>query len=408
MLPKNLLRTRQENQGVYPLYISESPSILELARTVLSIFRSSTNEIYESLCSDIDDLCSTSQRHRLLRGLCHLLEQRLSFFELEGTQHTPEALRERIFKQSAVIQAPEYTTLHWRTAILGQCAQELAMSVDEVEQYLYCDLKGQRKIKAFDDLDEGALIASYNLSLAQTVLFKAKSLVFCLKLEGPEASLELRKLFANLKFHGLLFEVHTSEEGYHFSIDGPNAILSQSQKYGYQLAAFLPFLFHFSNWEARAKILNDAGNYDDFVLSPTDFVYPQRALPTRLSQDSQRLMERITQLDPEWICDPSPPLLQLGGQNVWVPDFCVRHISTKREAYIEILGFWRSDYLQRRIKLLKTLAPANLILILSDKLKVDKNELIDTHPRILFYKTAIRPQLVLELLEKCALRADTA
>ncbi|MFA5625366.1 MAG: DUF790 family protein [Bradymonadales bacterium] len=402
MLPKNLLRSREDNHSVFPLYITASPSIVEALNTVLDIFRASIDDNYENLIDDINDLCSTSQRHRLLRGLCHLLEQRLEFYELSDTV-SPEELRERIFLESAAVGQEGYTKLQWRNEILQNVAKTLGLSANDLEELLYCDLKGQRKIKSFEDLEDEELIARYNLSLAQTVLFRAKSLDFELKLSGKNTAPMLRKIFSALKFHGLLFELQVEGELYKFSLDGPNALFSQAQKYGVQLAAFLPMLFRFKDWEAKAKVLCDANRYKDFVLSPADFDYPLKPLPMRLPEEQERLIERLKELAPDWLCEPNPQILELGGQQLWIPDFSMEHRLTKRRVHIEIIGFWRSDYLRRRLKLLKTRAAKNLILILSDKLKVDREALDAVHPQLLFYKSTVRPQAVLKLIEACAL-----
>ena len=93
-------------------------------------------------------------------------------------------------------------------------------------------------------------------------------------------------------------------------------------------------------------------------------------------------------------------LRQFGGQGIWIPDFSVCH-TDGRVAHVEVLGFWRTDYLNRRLKLLQK-APQNLILVISDKLKLSDGQLEKTGIQIVMFKRTPRFQDVLAAAEKCA------
>src|SRR5690606_29410133 len=64
-----------------------------------------------------------------------------------------------------------------------------------------------------------------------------------------------RQLFRWLKFHRLLYRVEgTMAEGYAFQIDGPLSLFSATNKYGLQMALFLPALLLCRDYRLDAEL----------------------------------------------------------------------------------------------------------------------------------------------------------
>ena len=120
---------------------------MEEINNVLDIFRNSADLTYASLLEDISDLTSTSQRHRFLKGLCHILEGRLSFYEIPG-EISPEDLREKLFRMRAALREDELCLPDWREKIISKLAKDLDCTSAMLEELIYCDLREQRKILA--------------------------------------------------------------------------------------------------------------------------------------------------------------------------------------------------------------------------------------------------------------------
>ena len=89
---------------------------------------------------------------------------------------------------------------------------------------------------------------------AQGLLLTAERLD--IRAPWPEP-LRLRQLLRYLKFFGLLFQTSGGSrgEGLHVRVDGPLSVLESSNRYGLQLAEFLPALLLWDPpWQAEAEV----------------------------------------------------------------------------------------------------------------------------------------------------------
>ena len=401
LLPKALQRFSIDGLGIAPQYIKATPAILKLTEQILDCFRFCSESTYGDLMSDLEPIGLQSQRHRLIKGLIHILESRLTFND--ELEIDPMQLRETLFLKAARVDAEDFLKQPWRDEILKQTSEEFHISREQLENALYADLRDERLILGFEDIEPEALVAEYNLTLAKSLLLYARKLTFTIEL-GEDSAQSLRKLFQNMRFFNLLFEAEPlTDTIWQFSVDGPTSVLPQPQKYASDLASFLPTLYAFKTWHATSDIEIDGKHYT-WQLKPDDFEAPVIRFVQRISEEAQQLAVRIPQIDDNWIVVHDYPILQFGPQSIWIPDFSIQHIQTKTTAHIEVLGFWRADYLNRRLKALEK-APSNLILVISDKLKLDAGTLCKTPVTIVPYKRTPRPQDILKAAEKISIKS---
>jgi len=396
VLPKPLQRFTVDGTQVTPQYLKPTNGVYQLEEQLLDCYRYSIDDTYELLVDQLEPMCQSSQRHKLLRGFIHLLDKRLKFSD--QTQLDPVALRLALFEQSAKVSATDFPKKDWRDNIIKDVSKKFEIKPEQIDDLLYSDLKDQRKICGFDDIEPPELLAEYNLALAQSLLLYARTLEFTLNI-SPKEQNSLRRLFKNLRFFNLLFEVkHINETTWQFRVDGPSAVLPQPQKYAIELASFLRTLYEFSEWRATADIdLEGKGKLKQWQLKPDDFTPPTRRIFERIPEEANQLIKRLNEIAPEIEIIETPSILQFSPQAVWIPDFSAKIKSSGAVAHIEILGFWRADYLNRRLQALKK-APRNLILVLSEKMKVDKAALADTQIPIITYKTTPLPKNVLKAI----------
>lgn len=397
MLPKNLQRFTKDGASICPSYIKATDGILALAEELINTYTESVGDSYEFLLDTYEGLCAESQRHRLIRSFIHILDQRLTFDE--KLPFAPSDLRNFLFTEAGKVGEKAFQKEGWQDEIIEKAATKFACSNISIRNSLYIDLKERRRILAFESLDADELIAIYNLSLAQSLLLSAKKLSFSIRLEANQSQ-ALRRLFQRLRFFNLLFDVKKiTDNTWQFEVDGPSALLPQAQKYALQLAMFLPTLYAFDNWRASADILNP--NKGIWQLKPDDFTPPTRHFPERLRTDTENLAKRIQELDPSWEILDEQVILNLGPQSIWVPDISLKCRENGAIAHIEVLGFWRADYLNRRLKALEK-APKNLILVLSEKLKIDKAKLHNSKVKIVTYNRTPLPKKVLDAVKQCS------
>ena len=70
-----------------------------------------------------------------------------------------------------------------------------------------------------------------------------------------ETPARFRQLFRAVKFHRLICTIHeTPGNRYTLTLDGPLSLFSSTQKYGLQLALFLPALLHCKAFDLRANV----------------------------------------------------------------------------------------------------------------------------------------------------------
>ncbi len=393
-IPKDLQRFSIDGPHVTPQYIRPTPAVSQLVEQILDCFRFGVDDTYGNLQDALESIALASQRHRLIHGIIHLLEDRLHFQEALAVD--PVALRKSLFEKAAKIQASQFKDRQWRSDILKQVAGEFNLDEAKIDELLYADLKSERKITQFDDTDVENAIAEYNLALARSLLMYARTLTFTIEFASESFAISLRKLFQCLKFFNLLFQTQAiTETAWQFTVDGPSAVLPQPQKYATSLAAFLPSLYMFQNWHATSSIEIDGQPYI-WQLKPDDFIAPDLRFAQRLPQEADNLAARIQEIAPDWIVNHDTPILQFGPQAVWIPDFSITNVKSKKTAHIEILGYWRADYLNRRLESLKN-APKNLILVLSDKLKIDAHKLAQTNVQVVFFKLTPKAKDIIQV-----------
>ena len=398
LIPKDFQRFSIDGPSVSPQYIKPTPAVVQMVEQILECFRFGVDDTYGNLNDALETICMASQRHRLIHGIIHILEDRLQFNETADVD--PVQLRKSLFQKAAAVKAEQFSDHLWRDEIVSQVAAEFGIPAAQIDNYLYSDLKSERRITAFDDIETEDAIAEYNLALAKSLLLYARSLTFTIDFEPESCTASIRKLFQSLRFFNLLFEATAiTETAWQFTVDGPSAVLPQPQKYATSLASFLPTLFLFKNWHATTSIEIDDQKVT-WQLGPKDFTPPLMQFAHRIPEEAEQLAARISEIDPSWRVHHDAPFLQFGPQAVWIPDFSITNTKTNKSAHVEVLGFWRADYLNRRLESLQK-APHNLILVLSEKLKIDAEKLTSTNVQIVFFKRTPKPKDILQIAEKC-------
>ena len=110
--------------------------------------------------------------------------------------------------------------------------------------------------------------------------------------------------------------------------------------------------------------------------------------------------ERWAKLDTDWTLSREGVVLDLGGEGVVCPVYTLR--KGDRTAYLDIVGFWRKEWLKRHTQRIRKHGPGNLVLAVSARLAGDKSSL-DGLPVIAF-KEILNAKKVLEEIERVATR----
>lgn len=415
MLTTDLIRARVAQGRIIPRYLKRGDELaLDRAEQLISAFNAhlgkTRGELEEAITAAIGD----GTDYVLWRGLAKLLYDRAELSvespipceELRRVVFEEEALRHPVVREesAAELGARKAAT---RSEVLAAAAARLSIGPEAVEAAMFADLEEAHRLARFSTLSPEDLLDRYNASLVQSILLRAVELRVRF---WPEKPSRLRQLFRFIKFFKLMYSVSPlGGGGYSLTLDGPVSLFKLSQKYGLQLASFFPALLLCERFEMEADVL--WGKEQKRLLLTVDdgagLRSHYRDEGHYVSEEGKWLEERWAQLRLPWTLSREAPPLDLGGRGVIVPDYTLR-APDGREAFLEIVGFWRRGYLESRFELLRRHGPTNLILAVSDRLKVSDEELSTLPARVFLYKGTIIAKELLELAEGCALASKAA
>lgn len=404
MLPTDLLINRYTGETLTPRRLPLDRATLSMATDTIVLFLNLQGRTLGEVEEALRSLEGEGTDYKVRRGLAHILSKGFSTFEMVASIE-PEMLRQRLFTRAAQsIPSPE-TTEATLKAVAEELSDELArvLTPDDLRQGLYADLKKKQILIAFEEPTPEVLIHRYNLSQVQGVFYRATEIVIHAYRNDPG---EYKLLFRYLKLFQLLAAIEGDvETGFTLRIDGPASIFKNTTRYGNKLAMMLPALLHVTRWKLTATIKrkpfrdgSDPG-YGCFTIeSECGLVshYP-RAQPydSMLEESLAKRWPAYT----EWKLEREVELVPVPG-SVMIPDFRLVH-PDGRSYLLEIVGYWRPEYLRKKAWQVKQAGRDDIILAISSKLNLEKAGVkVDELPvKIVWFKNKIIPKHILAVLD---------
>ena len=380
MLTGKLVRVRYARDRIIPGYVAvDDAAWHEVAERLLDLFRNAEQRTRGELEDEVRDAFGDAQSQLVHQGLAKLLVDRCDF-EV-ASAFPPEQIRDLVFRTAAAAWAKtkngvdENPVHHFdRAAVLEEIGSKLGMSAHAVLHGLFADLKSEQRLVRFKDLTAERLLQRYNVALAQAVLLRSVGVQVHIRGEPPQ---RYRQLFRRVKFHRLMCEVEaTGPDAYCLRLDGPLSLFSATQKYGLQLAMFLPAILQCRDFELQADLRwGPQRRPKAFKLSARDGLVadlPDTGMyvPPELAMFVELFRKKAT----DWDISEEADLVPL-GDGFWVPDYQLIHRATGRVVYLEVLGFWRRSSVQRHLERLRQHAREPFLLAVSEQLHVEDTEL---------------------------------
>lgn len=402
MLTGDLLRVRTRKSALVPSFLDPSdPLVQDDAEWLVELVRdgllraATRGELDATVASE----AQVRADHKVLKGLAKVLFDRASF-DVEAPV-PPAELRMKVFLEAAK-RGPLALSggpLGRTTAddVLADLSAELGLAPAAIRAGLYADRKEEQRVVECDLPDAAGLVARYNTALVQSVLLKATGVEVVL--EAPKAA-RVRQLLRYVKFHQLIHTAWREGEALHLKIDGPVSVLSQSTRYGMKLATFFPAVLLQEKWRLTADIQWPRGKKTLELDEGCGLVSHFADRGGYTTREAEWFRERFEALGCDWSLEEGATPLDLGGRAVVMPDFTFR--CGKRVGHLEIVGYWRKDYLQRRVELLKKHGPGNLILAVSRKLVADDSALEGFEGEVVTFAQVVPAAQVRDALEKVA------
>jgi len=404
MLPTDLLMHRYSGEEIIPKRLELTKANLEVATDLISLFQAAKGGSRGELNRQLQELEGENTDYRFKRGLAHLLNaDAFSKFETLSPIDPP-GLRQRVFALSAQAAHSTQATQAVLDRLADTLSEELGREVltEQVRSGLYADLPDNQILTEFDAPTPEALLHRYNLSQVQGVFYRASHVILNAHRNDPG---EYKLLFRYLKLFSLMTYIEgDADHGFTLTIDGPTSLFKPSTHYGLKLAMLLPALLHVTKWSLSATLqLKDS--YSGTTRSSRFSLNSECGLVTHYppgkTYDSlleAGFVERWDKAKTEWRLEREVDLIPIPG-SVMIPDFRLVH-PDGRSFLLEIVGYWRPEYLKKKFSQVRQAGRDDLILAISERLNLEKAgvNFSDTTARLVWFKDQLMPKAVLEAL----------
>jgi predicted nuclease of restriction endonuclease-like RecB superfamily len=369
MLPAQLLRIKTRQGTIFPLFCEDNKEHLLLAEQLISQFNESVkkNEKKKLLEKRIATIESQWDDYKLVRGLSTLLERRCQFSISQsggdGSNVDPMTIRKALFEESSRMHLA--LTESDRNRVLDRIAARLNLSTSYINQIMWNDLEENMIHVGFNSIKQAELLGIYNLSIMQTLLFN------CTKLEfSVSGGMNWKRVLRDIKRLGLMYNLQQSEvsepdnsnadgSALLCSLDGPISLFKLTDRYGTSIAKLLPSIIMSKRWSMSAwivrKTISGRKIYEfkmSFSEAPSLLLLPStskaRTAPLFDSSVEEKFANRFKQSANGWKLIREPDPLIVSNGTAFIPDFMFQKYDKK--VYLEIVGFWTKDYLQRKIQ----------------------------------------------------------
>ncbi|MGA9378164.1 MAG: DUF790 family protein [Phormidium sp.] len=404
MLPSELLIHRQNGESIIPKRLKIDDKNLEIATDLISCFEENVGKTQGNLDKQLLEMEGDSPDYRLKRGFAHLLKGTFSTFEIVSPLE-PQDLRQRVFSLSAQSIPNPLASQRVLNNLADQLSRELnkEVSSQQIRTGLYADLQENRILTQFDPPAPEDIIHRYNISQVQGVFYRASQIIINAHRNVPG---EYKLLFRYLKLFQLMAYIEgDADHGFTITIDGPTSLFKASTRYGLAIAKLIPALLHVTKWSLSATlqtkdIYSGKEKTGRFTLNSDCGLVTH--YPPGKPYDSMLeagFANRWESLKTDWILEREVDLIPIPG-SVMIPDFRLVH-PDGRTYLLEIVGYWRPEYLQKKFAQARKAECDNLILAVSERLNLEKAgvKVSNTPAKIVWFKDKLSPKAVLEVLE---------
>jgi len=396
MLTSDLALNFRRGDKIFPRLIKiHDAGYLRDARILIEIFENFVETTRGELERELEEYIGAGTDYRILRGFIKLLTDRTKF--ATDAPAAPEEIRQKVFLEARKFQ-PVLPDSKEQREVLEIVANELDSDAETIFANLYADLSAQQKMISFETITPTDLLDRYNLAQAQALLYK------CVEMKirvAPSDTTNYRAIFGWIKHFGLIHSViGNAAGGYEIRLTGAASLFHRSQKYGIQMAVFLPALLLCSGWKMSAEISGkDKGTAFYELSSEQDqltscyFDEPEYENPI-----FERLKKDWGKSSTSWQLQENKAVIDL-GKTAFVPDFVVLSPDGEK-IYLDVLGFWTPKSLQKRLEEFKVANFKKFILAAWQELRGSRDEPLWTSENVVFFKSKLEPRTLEETAEK--------
>lgn len=396
MLTSELAISRRRGDRIFPYFIKTNHTdYLRDAAHLIQIFAEFEGKTRGELERELEAYIGNGTDYRVLRGFIKLLNDN-SLFETASIAE-PSEIRQRIFLQARNFH-PVSNDQAAKNKIFEKVGEELGIDAEALVSSLFADLTANQKLKSFIRISPEDLLAHYNLAQAQALLYKCVEM----KIRIASSALEnYRAIFGFIKHFRLIHTVcGNGADGYEITLTGAASLFHRSQKYGIQMAVFLPALLLCKDWKMTAEITQRQGEsvFYEITSRQNELKSCYEEEPEYVNPDVKKLERDWIKFDSNWILQTNEDVIDL-GKTAFIPDLVL--ISQNGiKIYLDVSGFWTPRSLRKRLDEFEAANFREFILAASNELRGSREEALWESPHVIFYKTKIEPLLLVEMAER--------
>ncbi len=345
-------------------------ALLKLAENFIEVFSSAVGLVQAELDEQIEvTLVDAQEIEQILqKGLLKLLNDRLSFTSFFSGDLNE--LRQNVFRAANLFLKEE--AAFSLTDYLEQIAKSVQMPVAQIQPLLYSDLPEHNRISGFKEINAKNLLNRYNIALVQGLLFYSEAVTIEIPISGSTKA-ELRFLLRQLKFYQLVAHIQKDNDKLIIQLDGPISLFLQTQKYGFNLAAFFPVIALLSQWELQAKIEISKSVRQQGLLSlnqNSPLISHYKNFSAYIPEDFKIFEEQFKSKSLNWSLDNESENILFDGNNYFFPDY--KFVNADKIVYLELFHAWHKKALMQRIISIKSNNSFSYIMGVAKSLLKDK------------------------------------
>lgn len=386
-------RLTQKRHGHYRQYANR---MLDTYRSGVGMLRQDLHRAIGRIFADEPD-CPPQR----IAAFCRLLDDASEYDD--DSKGESSQLRLRVFGLASAYH-PLVTTSegifdHTEIETKQRIAREIGLSWEEIDGKLYADITEFQPLLRFDGYPSAEeLLARYNVAQVQVCLYRATSVR--LLLTG-----DYKRIIRYIRLLRLLHTIRRQGTAYCVELSGPASVLHETRRYGVDMARLLPVLIACGGWYLHAQIKTPWGRPAMLRISHEDGLRSHLPPAEEFDSSVEEALAKDWGEQPRdgWTLHREAVVLA-EGQTVFFPDFALRH-EDGREAYLEIVGYWTSEYLEKKQETLRRFRSKRILLAICQKsLPEGKTLPADA----IIYKKTIKAESVLEALAGAGASAATS
>ncbi len=336
-----------------------------------------------------------------------------NFIPLNGmvTRLTPTEIRRIVFEESALNNIA--VTEDKRFKILNTISNKLDTNIQTTIKLMWSDLEENTIIYSYSSPEPQTLLLFYNISLIQALLFNCLRIEIKIN-SNKSIGLLWKEILREIKRLGLMYWLETDpnntinddKNNIICIVEGALNVIKLTEKYGNSIAKLVPLIFKATNWSIKADILRESSNGNktiyNFEMSEQSHSDKVSAKILEKIQESQKQNQKQTinyektgkekkemihgsksisndeiffdnkfendnsntisydsniekifaqkfeLFNTGWAIEREPEPLITKFKTAFISDFILTKYENK--VLVEIIGFWTSEYLERKIQ----------------------------------------------------------